>query len=71
MPVVARDHLGRAVERLLQTIADLPKRRHLAPTSAHRARAGEPVALALGPHKVSHGLEERGYFSETLVYFFK
>lgn len=54
--VVAGDDLGRAVEGLLQAVADLPERRHLAPTSAHRARAREPVALALGPHEVPYGL---------------
>lgn len=54
--VVAGDDLGRAVEGLLQAVADLPERRHLAPAGAHRAGAGEPVALALGPHEVAYGL---------------
>lgn len=56
VPVVAGDDLGRAVEGLLQAVADLPERRHLAPTSAHRAGAGEPVALALGPHEIPYSL---------------
>lgn len=54
--VVAGDDLGRAVERLLQAVADLSERWHLAPTSAHRTRTREPVALALGPHEVPYGL---------------
>lgn len=54
--VVAGNDFGRAVKGLLQSIADLPKRRHLAPTSAHRAGAREPVALTFGPHKVAYGL---------------
>jgi len=54
--VVTRDDLGRAVERLFQAVADLPERRHLAPAGSHRARAGQPVTLALGPHEVAYGL---------------
>lgn len=54
--VVARNDFGCAVEGLLQAVADFPKRRHLAPASAHRAGAGEPVALTFGPHKVAYGL---------------
>lgn len=54
--VVAGDDLGRAVERLLQSVADLPERRHLAPAGAHRAGAGQSVALALGSHEIAHGL---------------
>lgn len=58
VPVVARDHLRRAVERLLQPVPNVAERRHLPPTGANRARAGQPVTLALGPHEVAHRLNQ-------------
>lgn len=60
--VVARDDLGRAVERLLQSVADLTERRHFSPTGPHCARARETVTFALGFHEVSNGLGRRRKF---------
>lgn len=57
--VVARYDLGRSIERLLQPVAHLAERRHLAPAGAHCTRARETVALALGAHEVSHCLFEK------------
>lgn len=59
VPVVARYHLRRPVERLLQTIADLAKGRHLSPAGAHAARARQPVALALDRHEIPHRLRRQ------------
>lgn len=56
VPVVARDHLRRAIKRLLQSIAHVAERRHFPPTGADRARSGQTVALALCPHEVPHCL---------------
>lgn len=57
MSVIAGYHLSRAVEGLFQTIADLAKRRHFAPTRAHCAGTGQSVAFALSPHEISYGLK--------------
>lgn len=54
--VVPGYDLGRPVEGLLETVADLAERRHLAPAGAHRARARQPVTLAFRPHEVSDRL---------------
>lgn len=59
VPVVARDHFGRAVERLLQPIAHVAERRHFPPTGANRARSRQTVALALRPHEVPHRLRHQ------------
>lgn len=59
MSVVPGYHLGRAVERLLEPVADLAKRRHLAPAGADRARARQTVALAFRSHEVADRLRKR------------
>lgn len=58
MSVVARNHLRCAVERLLQPVPNVAERRHLSPAGANRARAGQAVAFALGPHEVAHRLDQ-------------
>ena len=56
MAVVAGNDFGRAVKGFLQAVANFPKRWHLAPTSAHRAGARQPMTLAFGPHEVAYSL---------------
>lgn len=56
VPVVARYHLGRAVERLFQPVPHVPERWHFPPTGSNRARSGETVTLAFRAHKLPDGL---------------
>lgn len=56
--VVARDHLRSAVKVFLEASGHLRERGHLHPAGAHRARAGQAVALALHPHELLDGLGE-------------
>ena len=68
LAVVAGDHLGGAVEALLEAVAHVAERRHLAPARLEGARAGEAVALTLGAHVVLDGLEERKVVQEFSKY---
>lgn len=52
--VVAGYHFGGAVEPLLQAVAHVAERRHLAPARAQRTRPGQAVALTLGVHQLLH-----------------
>lgn len=58
LTVVARDHLNRPIEALLQPIAHLVKGGHLPRARLQRARAGQAVALAVLPHVVLDRLQE-------------
>lgn len=59
LAVVAGDHLGCAVEALLESVADVPEVRHLPPTGAQRAGSRETVAFAFCAHVVLYCLEGR------------
>ena len=65
VPVVARYHLRRAVERLFQPVPDVAERRHFPPAGTDRARPREPVALALRAHKVPDGLRHTYTYTHT------
>lgn len=52
--VVARYHLGSAVESLLQPVAHVAERWHLPPARPQRARSRQAVAFTLRVHQMLH-----------------